>query len=226
MNCIKSKLKVLITHWFRKLVAGASISVVALLIAAPANSEGLSEALNLPDELWVGGRIKQGTGIFFDGLDDSSSGSGPSQYVVELQAEWTPNSNVTVIGDVWLRGDWFYDLDDGDFRTPALQDFTSPQSAFRDRFSMQTSEDGSLVLPDPFGASGVESERLDDFNDDILRELSVRFTNDEDSLSLKVGKFQRGWGQADGLRLLDILNAQDLRQRTFFADTDEIRIPA
>jgi hypothetical protein len=43
---------------------------------------------------------------------------------------------------------------------------------------------------------------------------------------VKVGKFQRGWGQADGIRLLDILNAQDLRQRTLLADTDEIRIPA
>jgi hypothetical protein len=226
MNCKTSKLSVPTTHWFKKLIAGVSVSVAALLVTAPANAQGLSEALNLPDELWVGGRIKQGLGAHFDGLGDSSSGSGPSQYVVELQAEWTPNNNVTVIGDLWLRGDWFYDLDDGDYRTAALQDFTSPQSAFRDRFDMQTSENGSLQLPDPFGASGKENERLDDFDDDILRELSVRLTNDADSLSLKIGKFQRGWGQADGLRLLDILNAQDLRQRTFFADTDEIRIPA
>ena len=81
-------------------------------------------------------------------------------------------------------------------------------------------------MPDPFGASGKDQELLDDFDDEILRELSVRFTNDEGTLAVKVGKFQRGWGQADGLRLLDILNAQDLRQRTLLADTDEIRIPA
>jgi hypothetical protein len=216
MNCTTFKLSTQITNGFKKLIAGVSISLVAWLIAVPVNAQGLSEALNLPEELWIGGRIKQGVGAHFDGLDDSASGWGPSQYVVELQAEWTPNNNITVIGDLWLRGDLFYDLDDGDHRYPALQDFTSPQSAFRDRFSMQTSGDGS----------GVEIDRLDDFDDDILRELSIRFTNDEDSLSLKLGKFQRGWGQADGLRLLDILNAQDLRQRTFFADTDEIRIPA
>lgn len=213
-------------NWFEKLVIGASLSFLLLLVTAPVNAQGLSEALNMSDEIWVGGRIKQGVGRYFDGRDGSSSGWGPSQYVVELQAEWTPNNNITVIGDLWLRGDWFYELDDGDFRAPALQDFTSPQSAFRNRFSMQASEDGSLLLPDPFGASGKELQQLDDFDADILRELSVRITNDEDSLSLKIGKFQRGWGQADGLRLLDILNAQDLRQRTFFADTDEIRIPA
>jgi hypothetical protein len=91
---------------------------------------------------------------------------------------------------------------------------------------MSTSSDGSYLLPDPFGASGKDQELLDDFDDEILRELSIRFTNDEGTLAVKVGKFQRGWGQADGIRLLDILNAQDLRQRTLLADTDEIRIPA
>jgi hypothetical protein len=143
-----------------------------------------------------------------------------------LQAEWVPNNNVTVIGDVWLRGDRFYDSDDGEFRAPALQNFTSPQSAFRDRFTMSTSSDGSYLLPDPFGASGKDQELLDDFDDEMLRELSIRYTNDEGTWAVKVGKFQRGWGQADGIRLLDILNAQDLRQRTLLADTDEIRIPA
>jgi hypothetical protein len=226
MNFATSILSRQTAIWFVKIIAGASASLTALLIAAPVTAQGLSEALDLPEEVWVGGRVKQGLGFNFDGFGDDSTGVGPSQYVLELQAEWTPNNNITIIGDLWLRGDWFYDLDDGDARAPALQDFGSPESGFRDRFSMQTSRDGSLMLPDPFGASGNELRRLDDFDDEILREFSIRFTNDEDSLSLKLGKFQRGWGQADGLRLLDILNAQDLRQRTFFADTDEIRIPA
>lgn len=226
MNRTTSKLNTYAYNGLKKIITGASISLSALLIAVPANAQDLAEILNLPDDLWVGGRLKQGTGIYFDRLDDKSIGWGPSQFVAELQAEWTPNNNITVIGDLWLRGDWFYELDNGNFRSPALQNFTSPQSAFLDRFSMSTSSDGSLMLPDPFGASGKELEFLDDFDDDILRELSIRFTNDADTLSLKLGKFQRGWGQADGLRLLDILNAQDLRQRTLFADADEIRIPA
>jgi hypothetical protein len=226
MKSTMSNLDTQTENGFKNLVTGAAISLAALLVAAPVNAQGLAEALDLPDDIWVGGRIKQGIGAHFDRLDDSSTGWGPSQYILELQAEWTPNSNITLIGDLWLRGDWYYELDDGDSRSPALQDFASPQSGFRDRFSMRNSRDGSLLLPDPFGASGEKLETLDDFNDDVIRELSVRFTNDEDSLSLKLGKFQRGWGQADGLRLLDILNAQDLRQRTFFGETDEIRIPA
>lgn len=212
MNNITLKLPIENTIRFIRI---ALVSMTTLLFVAPAYAE----------DFWFGGRLKAGTGTHFDRLDDSS-GQGPAQFVLELQAEWSPNDNVTVIGDVWLRGDRFYELDDGAFRAPALQNFTSPQSAFRDRFSMSTSANGTYALPDPFGASGKELELLDDFDDEILRELSIRFTNDDGSLAVKIGKFQRGWGQADGLRLLDILNAQDLRQRTLLADTDEIRIPA
>tara|TARA_B100000953_G_scaffold13369_1_gene11906 strand:- start:164 stop:2101 length:1938 start_codon:yes stop_codon:yes gene_type:complete len=215
MNNTTLKLSIQTVSRLNKFISLAYFSLVALLFVAPAYAE----------DVWFGGRLKAGNGVFYDRLDDTS-GQGPAQFILELQAEWSPNDNVTVIGDVWLRGDRFYDLDDGEFRAPAFQNFTSPQSAFLDRFNMSASSDGSYLFPDPFGASGKEQELLDDFDDEILRELSVRFTNDEGTLAVKVGKFQRGWGQADGLRLLDILNAQDLRQRTLLADTDEIRIPA
>ena len=215
MNNITPKLSKQTASRLNKFITVALVSLAALLFVIPTYAE----------DFWFGGRLKVGDGVYFDRLDDSS-GEGPSQFLIELQAEWVPNNNVTVIGDVWLRGDRFYGSDDGEFRAPALQNFTSPQSAFRDRFTMSTSSDGSYLLPDPFGASGKDQELLDDFDDEILRELSVRITNDEGTLAVKVGKFQRGWGQADGIRLLDILNAQDLRQRTLLADTDEIRIPA
>ena len=215
MNNTTPKLSKQTASRLNKFITVALVSLAALLFVIPTYAE----------DFWFGGRLKVGDGVYFDRLDDSS-GQGPSQFLIELQAEWVPNNNVTVIGDVWLRGDRFYGSDDGEFRAPALQDFTSPQSAFRDRFTMSTSSDGSYLLPDPFGASGKDQELLDDFDDEILRELSVRITNDEGTLAVKVGKFQRGWGQADGIRLLDILNAQDLRQRTLLADTDEIRIPA
>ena len=215
MNNTTPKLSKQTASRLNKFITVALVSLAALLFVIPTYAE----------DFWFGGRLKVGDGVYFDRLDDSS-GQGPSQFLIELQAEWVPNNNVTVIGDVWLRGDRFYGSDDGEFRAPALQNFTSPQSAFRDRFTMSTSSDGSYLLPDPFGASGKDQELLDDFDDEILRELSVRITNDEGTLAVKVGKFQRGWGQADGIRLLDILNAQDLRQRTLLADTDEIRIPA
>ena len=215
MNNITPKLSKQTASRLNKFFTVALVSLAALLFVIPTYAE----------DFWFGGRLKVGDGVYFDRLDDSS-GQGPSQFLIELQAEWVPNNNVTVIGDVWLRGDRFYGSDDGEFRAPALQNFTSPQSAFRDRFTMSTSSDGSYLLPDPFGASGKDQELLDDFDDEMLRELSIRYTNDEGTWAVKVGKFQRGWGQADGIRLLDILNAQDLRQRTLLADTDEIRIPA
>ena len=215
MNNITPKLSKQTASRLNKFFTVALVSLAALLFVIPTYAE----------DFWFGGRLKVGDGVYFDRLGDSS-GQGPSQFLIELQAEWVPNNNVTVIGDVWLRGDRFYDSDDGEFRAPALQNFTSPQSAFRDRFTMSTSSDGSYLLPDPFGASGKDQELLDDFDDEMLRELSIRYTNDEGTWAVKVGKFQRGWGQADGIRLLDILNAQDLRQRTLLADTDEIRIPA
>jgi len=215
MNNITPKLSKQTASRLNKFFTVALVSLAALLFVIPTYAE----------DFWFGGRLKVGDGVYFDRLDDSP-GQGPSQFLIELQAEWVPNNNVTVIGDVWLRGDRFYGSDDGEFRAPALQNFTSPPSAFRDRFTMSTSSDGSYLLPDPFGASGKDQELLDDFDDEILRELSIRFTNDEGTFAVKAGKFQRGWGQADGIRLLDILNAQDLRQRTLLADTDEIRIPA
>lgn len=97
-----------------------------------ANAESLAEALNLPDNVWVGGRLTQGTGVYFDRYG-GGTGVGPSQFVAQLQAEWTPNSNVTVVSDFWLRGDWYYDLDDGDSTGPGTQDFTKGPP-FLDRF--------------------------------------------------------------------------------------------
>ena len=164
MNYTTSKLFIETTSRLNKFITLALVCLATLLFVAPAYAE----------DFWFGGRIKVGTGAYIDRLDDSSNGQGPSQFLLELQAEWSPNNNVTVIGDVWLRGDRFYDLDDGEFRAPAMQNFTSPQSAFLDRFSMSTSSDGTYLFPDPFGASGKENELLDDFDDEILRELSIR----------------------------------------------------
>lgn len=202
---------------------GATAFSTVLMMPLAANAESLAEALNLPDNVWVGGRLTQGTGVYFDRYG-GGTGVGPSQFVAQLQAEWTPNSNVTVVSDFWLRGDWYYDLDDGDSTGPGTQDFTKGPP-FLDRFDFLLSQDGALTLPEPFGNSGEENRILDDFEQDVIRELSIAFADSEGRASLKVGKFQRGWGQADGLRLLDILNPQDLRQRSIFTDTEDLRIP-
>ncbi len=53
----------------------------------------------------------------------------------------------------------------------------------------------------------------------------MKYTDPEGRFALKVGRFQRGWGQSDGLRLLDILHPQDLRERFVLRDAEDIRIP-
>ena len=105
MNYTTSKLSTQTASGFKKLITVVSVSLATLFVVIPTNAE----------DFWVGGRIKAGTGIYFDRLNDSSVGWGPSQYIVELQAEWSPNNNITVIGDIWLRGDRFYDQDNGAF---------------------------------------------------------------------------------------------------------------
>jgi len=60
--------------------------------------------------------------------------------------------------------------------------------------------------------------------DYLIREASVTFTNREKGFALTLGKFQRGWGQADGLRLMDVINPLDFRKRFLFRDYEELRI--
>ena len=208
-----------VSHW----IPGATALLALIGLSSTASAQSLSDALGLPDNVWVGGRLTQGTGVYFDRYGDDKVGIGPSQFVAQIQAEWTPNNNVTVVSDFWLRGDWYYDLDDGEAVGPGTPDF-SQGPPFRDRFDFQLTDNGSLVMPQPFGNDGKESRFLDDFEEDIIREFSIALADSEGRANLKLGKFQRGWGQADGLRLLDILNPQDLRQRSIFTDTEDLRI--
>jgi len=60
--------------------------------------------------------------------------------------------------------------------------------------------------------------------DTLIREASVVFSDREAGYNVTIGKFQRGWGQADGLRLMDIINPLDFRKRFLLRDFDELRI--
>lgn len=194
-------------------------------VAAVAATGFIDQANALQGEdWWVGGRVRQGFSFNYDLPQKNGVEVGPSQFMTELQGEWTPHQSLTVIADFWFRGDLFYELNNGQTTQGGIQNlFAGPP--FTTQFQHNLSREGSGALPQPFGENGSESQFLDDFNEDIIREISVRYADPDGRFALKVGKFQRGWGQADGLRLLDILNPQDLRQRSVFADTDEWRIP-
>lgn len=62
--------------------------------------------------------------------------------------------------------------------------------------------------------------------DQIVRELYVTYTTDK--FLFRAGKQQIGWGEADGLRLMDVINPLDARRMFQFYDTEgyeEVRIP-
>ena len=75
--------------------------------------------------------------------------------------------------------------------------------------------------------AGSERQLAWDTNwDQIVRELY--FTYSRDNFLLRVGRQQIGWGEADGLRVMDIINPLDARRMFQFYDTEgyeEVRIP-
>ena len=75
-----------------------------------------------------------------------------------------------------------------------------------------------------FRGSQEELMFLDNF-EDIVRELYVTYNSSK--MQIRVGRQQVGWGESDGLRLMDVVNPLDLRRGPFY-DTQgysEVRIP-
>ena len=168
------------------------------------------------------GRVKQGTSVAYDVADGTAL--GPTNTTAELKFSYRPSSNWTFIANAWWRADWAPQIGD-DFNTGlGLQDPTSAGFNGRLPFRLHTSNcAGSLA--DPFCAPSDQIRRFDDF-DEVMRELSIKYRDSKNRFTVKAGKFQRGWGQSDGLRLLDVLHAQDLRERFAFRDSDELRVQA
>jgi len=66
----------------------------------------------------------------------------------------------------------------------------------------------------------------DDDGDDIMREFYVTYFSDK--FFIRAGKQQIGWGESDGIRLMDVVNPTDNRRDALFYDTigfEEVRIP-
>lgn len=174
------------------------------------------------DGLTVNGRLKIATSHLYD-LEDGSE-TGPQNYLAEIKAAWRPNRNVTLIGNFWYRGDL----------APDNTEFTEPNGGLKNPllgppfpsspFIVNTDSCNFTASIYCSKSSGIRS--FDDFDDEVIREFSLKFRDPKRRYTFKIGKFQRGWGQSDGLRLLDILHAQDLRERFAFRDSDELRIPA
>ena len=173
------------------------------------------------------GKVRQGYSIAYDLDEGDSDSTGPAQYIVEGKYSVSPSRNWTFIAHGWYRGDHSPGMDK--LVGIGNQDFTDNGSdngiPFDRQFGMYLNRRADGTPPVPYGDSASATRRLDNF-DEITRELSVKYRDTKNRYSVKFGKFTRGWGQSDGLRLMDVLHAQDLRERFAFRDSDELRIPA
>lgn len=168
----------------------------------------------------VGGRIRQGVSLAYD--HENGSDYGPSNFLGELNIDYKPSRQFAINADFWLRGDLLLS-DKGDFVDTGIQDFNSPN--FRKQFNYRIYNDkDSFTGNTPFGDDSEEIKLLDG-TDEVIRDLTLSYQTANRSMQFKVGKFQHGWGQSDGLRLIDILNPQDFRGRFVLNDAQDMRIP-
>jgi hypothetical protein len=186
------------------------------------------------------GRIKVGASVLYD-LQDQGNKMGPSQWIIESKTTYRPSRTWTFVANFWLRGDLSTEFTSYNSTNGGV---TDPNPAVSFQPGASPADIGALAVPNltfpntvPFklnnckGNVGVtcretsETQILNDW-EDIIRELSVKYRDKKGRYSIKFGKQQRGWGESDGLRLIDLLHAQDLRERFAFRDSDEVRIPA
>ncbi|MCF4167003.1 hypothetical protein L2U69_15225 [Zavarzinia compransoris] len=199
--------------WRRALFAGTILGGVFGGITA---AGGL--ALVADFSYW--GRVKQGISATLD--QEGGPTWGPANFIAEIAAALRINRNLQVTADLWMRADWYPYLK-GNLVDRGIQNYDSPN--FRDQFGYRLNQGGNTYSGDiPFGSDAKDIRWYTDL-DDIIRELSVTYRSDDRSVALKAGSFVRGWGQSDGLRLLDILNPQDFRSRFALSNSDELRIP-
>lgn len=200
------------------LAAILGVSIVAPAMAIDTGIKGLTQS----------GRIKVGASVLYD-LPDQGNKAGPANWVIESKTTYRPNRQWSFIANFWLRGDMSsqftsYDSPNGGLPdqvngaiVPGVGAFTQ-NANFNLNSSNCTGNSYCAEMDD-------ELEVLKDW-EDVIRELSVKYRDKKGRFSIKAGRFQRGWGQSDGLRLMDVLHAQDLRQRFAFTDSDELRLPA
>lgn len=168
----------------------------------------------------VDGRARQGYSVLYD-LDQGGTETGPASYLGEVNFSFRPSRTWTFVGNFWIRGMW---------NDP---NWVEPEGGLKNLLGGPPFPSGSFehgtqncnLEAREFCAPNNQVDIYDDFNDDIIRELSVKYRDKKGRFTTKIGKFQRGWGQSDGLRLLDIVNPQDLRSHFVFKNADETRIP-
>ncbi|MEH6502682.1 MAG: DUF1302 family protein [Cycloclasticus sp.] len=172
------------------------------------------------------GRVKMGASVLYD-LPNQGDKLGPAQWLIESKTTYRPNRTWTFVANFWLRGDLSteatsFTAPNGGLTSPIPGPSPIPGGA---SFSSNQEFKFNNCKPGMLCKETSELQMLNDW-EDVIRELSVKYRDRKGRYSIKFGKQQRGWGESDGLRLIDVLHAQDLRERFAFKDSDELRIPA
>jgi hypothetical protein len=198
------------------LVAALGFAIAAPAFAIDTGIKGLTQ----------NGRIKVGASVLYD-LENEGDKLGPSQWLIESKTTYRPNRTWTFVANFWLRGD----LSTGStsYHAPA-GGLTAPVPSPNNTGGVSFAQNLDFELGTGCGTGKLctKNDELTLLNEwqDVIRELSVKYRDPKGRYSLKFGKQQRGWGESDGLRLIDVLHAQDLRERFAFKNSDELRIPA
>ncbi len=211
------------------------VLLAATAFAAVVGGLGSANAeVNITDDLTIGGRLRQGVALAYD--DYTTKGSptiGQLNYLGEITSSWRPTQDLTFTGDLWIRGDWCA-VAGCDLQAPGAMNYSTPGTAHSrfgyNLFSPGTNPGSTALLANPpanpFGMTDYRGVAYDKFYEDMVRELAVKYNDPNNEYAVKVGRFVRAWGQSDGVRLLDVLQAQDLRQKGILGDADETRIPS
>ncbi|MBV1951669.1 MAG: hypothetical protein KUG64_05695 [Cycloclasticus sp.] len=200
------------------LAASLGLAIAAPAMAIDTGIKGLTQS----------GRIKVGASVLYD-LPGQGDKAGPANWIIESKTTYRPNRQWSFIANFWLRGDLSsqftsYDSPNGGLPDQVNGAIVPGVGAFQQNASFNLNSN-SCAAGTYCAEMDDELEVLKDW-EDVIRELSVKYRDKKGRFSIKAGRFQRGWGQSDGLRLMDLLHAQDLRQRFAFTDSDELRLPA
>lgn len=201
-------------------ITGILLLVSALLFWSVPGQASLYEYLSPEHNYRLDARIRQNLTVGY-----ARKGKGGrqqligSEYLVELSSNYSYQN--------WIRAKLVLNLH-GD----SMYAWRKNSKTFGSRgVNRKTGNNRAFV---PYGAD-AESEIIRDgcrnsadcsnfLRDYLIREASLVFSDREAGYNITIGKFQRGWGQADGLRLMDVLNPLDFRKRFLLRDFDELRI--
>ena len=150
---------------------------IKLLIALGLGVVSAQNAVALEGDNWyLGGRLKQAYSWAYD-LPDQGTKAGPSNSLAEVSISVRPTDTLSVSARFWLRGDSYPNAGDN-ILGGGIQDFTSP--GFAEQFGFQLNENGVnnyQGLPTPYGDDAGGMRWLSHFNDDVIRDLSIKYTD-------------------------------------------------